>query len=210
LAHDCVACVRFRLGVAVIEFGFGLLIAGAVALVGCTAKVEGGGPKTGSTAEHESDAGTPRMSAVNPQKQLKDLSSDEALALCRDDVAYFEQHISRDVLRKYSCMAAGVNAAADTIGTDEEKWAACQRGYDSCFTSAGEANVLDDCTKTAPRMKTCDATVAEVNQCIIDTANHIKTYASQKPCGNTPPDREGIPLPATCIALEKRCPSLRG
>ena len=116
-------------------------------------------------------------------------------------------------LQEMSCLLTGMITAAFTgPETDAELQAGCKAAYDQCKAQPFEPET-SECTKP---QGTCTATVAELRQCMQDSAKALDTVVADLPsCSEITLDSESDPgtgettNPPSCVALEQKCPGFQ-
>jgi hypothetical protein len=173
------------------------------------------------------------LTSVSGTKTLNALSSSEKSQLCADVNTFAFGTLAPDECRGYSLESTNYAATQDGTLSNSSLQSSCSSTYDTCFasTDGGVATtpLTSDGATTAPIpvdagnpcetlfAADCSATVAELSSCYSDLA---RAYTALPSCDTvTRSDlaalaRDGGPLsgsnetPASCAALESRCPGI--
>jgi hypothetical protein len=167
--------------------GAGITSTGGTTTAGGGSKTGGSGPTgTGGAAPDSPGAGLPNDAV------LSHLTPAQATQLCEQSIAYS---------RGPACLAAGWMAAVLSVGADAE--AACQSMNDECLA----ASTTGDCATASQDLEDCSATVAEYDQCSVDSIEAIADALGGTTCATI--DMAAQPSsedPASCQTLETKCP----
>lgn len=180
------------------------------AFIACSSGGSGGGGAGG---------GSGPTTSVDSSKTGASLSDTEAKQYCEDVQAYQKAQLSEDEQRKYTCGFTAQILASFGAKDDAEAQAKCRSELDKCLakppTTADAGSTADACASFAQRLKDCNATVAELNQCSGDSTAQLKSFASKDFCAEAKADAGFassalLQQPESCKALASKCPSLFG
>lgn len=178
------------------------------AFIACSSGGSGGGGGGGGPT-----------TSVDSSKTGANLSDTEAKQYCEDLQAYQKAQISEDEQKKFSCGFTAQLLASFTAKDDAEAQSKCKSELDKCLakppTAADAGSTADACESFMQRLKSCNATVAELNQCTGDSTAQLKSLATKDFCADAKADAgfASSPLlqqPESCKALASKCPSLFG
>lgn len=190
----------------------------AVASVACSETTDDNGGGGGSGGE------TPSPGGGGSSKKASELSESEAKKYCEDSQVRLEGAFTEADSDKLTCnMLASFGAAMSNPTTDEELQAACKSALADCLADPPREDEPgnedgDPCAKAKEQFATCEATLAEIDKCMDDQVAMLKELASADVCaemkladGEDGADGEGGSkdmTPASCKALESKCPDL--
>jgi hypothetical protein len=192
---------------------FAAMTASAVFASACSSSSGGSGPGS--------------VSSVDSTKTVNSLSDSEAKQYCEDANRYAAAQSNEADAKKVVCGLTAAAIASYGAETDAEAQTKCKAQYTECMnkpadttdTDTDAGTTEDPCADFKSRAKDCSATVGEVNQCLADRAAAFKTLASKDYCAEakvaSPDAGTSSPLtsyddPASCKALQAKCPSLTG
>jgi hypothetical protein len=168
----------------------------------------GSGNKAGSSS---SGGGTGSGVTLPDDKTLGGLTDSEAEQLCDDYEKFASSGSFAATQQEFSCLLSGVlSSALSGAETDAEMQAACKTTYDQCKKAPFEPEA-SECEKPDA---SCTATVAELKQCMEDSAKAFEDLVEQFPtCSELTlesegPDLEEVMDPPSCVALREKCPGL--
>lgn len=173
----------------------------------------GGSGGSGNKAGSSSSGGNPTTGGVlSGDTSLGGLSDGDLAKLC-DEIETFTTTGSYGMsLQEMSCLLTGmITAQFAGPETDAELQAGCKSAYDQCKAQPFEPET-SECMKPEG---TCTATVAELRQCMQDSAKAMETVVADLPtCSELTLDATEDPEitdpmdPPSCVALQAKCPGL--
>jgi hypothetical protein len=167
-------------------------------------------------------ADPPFSSGLPPNSVLGGLNEADLAGLCASSRKYL---LSKPVVQEGDCrIAGGITALFDVLGgsakTDADVQMSCSKGYDQCEAAfASDAGVGD--TMCAAPKPTCTATVSEYEACTTDSVATFQQVVDEQPAckdmklsdihvNDGGPSGPAIQNPASCQALQAKCPELFG
>jgi hypothetical protein len=173
------------------------------------------------------------VTSVSGSEMLNSLSSSEKAQLCANATTFTFDTLAPDECRGYALQSTNSAATQDGTLSDSSLQSSCSSTYELCVASAEDGGSTTppswDGATTGPVSvdagnpcdalfaTDCSATVAELSSCYSDLA---RAYTALPSCDTvTRSDlaalaRDGGPLsgsnatPASCAALESRCPGI--
>ncbi|MEQ8280160.1 MAG: hypothetical protein RMA76_01335 [Deltaproteobacteria bacterium] len=152
--------------------------------------------------------GTSFSAGVDGNKQVKDLTDSDAQTLCKaaEETAndFFDDN--KDGFCKFSGAFAGIFAGS--LGGDAQS--TCEMAVTQCESQASTEPAMCE-----PMVTDCEATIAEIEACYndsLDVAADLLDKFAGKSCADLIADESSLNItadtPASCVALEEKCPSL--
>ncbi len=143
---------------------------------------------------------------------ISDLSDAEIDQVCMTYESYVDSQISPEEQQRFLCTFLGAFSAAFTSpSTDEELQSQCAMLRDECLMDEQMEQPEEDACPL--REETCDATVAEIEACIVDYIDALKPVYAEFQCENATlesgdDDSMDIEpeLPPSCAPVEMKCP----
>jgi hypothetical protein len=176
-------------------------------LRGCLAFVLGLGLAGGCV---EKDSGG-IVTTVNESKPLNDLDENEQQDLCEDVQAWAEDNLNEKLFQRIDCISDAVEAATAGGGGIDE--AACQNAYSDCLNQPYEGEIdFSEAECNPDAFPSCDIAVGEYLACAEDSVALLNNLLNSFSCGNLEEfaQQEEPEYPASCQALEQRCPEWFG
>lgn len=139
-------------------------------------------------------------SGVDGSKSLDTLTDAEIVQVCE----YVETLINESHLDSIECYAGAISQSQE--GGD------CQALYDACIAEVDPEPDPSDCATAAEDpLPECSSmvTLSEVETCLKAEASQLNGISIN--CSTTPAELEGLfelPEPASCAALEEKCPGI--
>ena len=188
-------------------------VASSLFAVACTSSTDGSGGGSGPGA----------VSDVDSSKAVNNLSDSEVKEYCEDGKRYSEAQLAGIDLKKIGCGISAQLLASYGAENDADAQAKCRTQFDECMkqptenTGADAGAQEDDCAAFKEQVANCNATVGEVNQCVADQTAALKALSAKDFCAeakamsnDTPPNTTAFQPPASCKAIQSKCPSLAG
>lgn len=124
------------------------------------------------------DGGGGLDTGIEGDRQLDDLSDEEAQQACRELESYLLTSIDPDEIQRATCTATGIASENTVPGTT------CEAVVDDCTAEPADPLDLDfDCdSATADPLSTCQATVAELEACITEMTGNLDATFSELTC----------------------------
>lgn len=161
-------------------------------------------------------------SGLPPDSILGGLNGTDLAGLCASRQKYL---FSKPVVQEGNCrIAGGIAALFDVLGgtakTDADVQMSCSKGYDQCKAAFASDAGAADAMCTAPK-STCTGTVREYEACVTDSVATFQQVVDEMPAckdmklsdihvNDAGPNGLTIQNPASCQALQTKCPELFG
>jgi hypothetical protein len=209
-----------------------LLLSSVCALVvACATQGDGNTDRYAQLDESEADAeeaddsatggGPPdrpsqRMSSLDGDTRLDQLSDSEHDRMCDEMAGYFEDHLPFEEMEAWSCTMAGVTMAQfSQPEEDQELQFACAAARDECLAADDEEADSGEFDCNIPAQ--CAATVGEWEGCLTTIVEQFQLMMDETPaCEEITIDGidealnfEGVERqPEACEVIEQKCPEL--
>ena len=169
-------------------------------------------------------------SALDPNKELNQLSNQESTQLCNEILSNYNTQIPVERQREYLCaVSAAISSAFQTAFSKDtsQTETRCLDTYEKCLQASAQlttaASVSSaDCASFSASVTSCNGiTVAQVNQCSSEQLALIKTISAATACGQirgasgaggtgvtSAFDATSISANgASCQAIQQKCPN---
>jgi hypothetical protein len=177
---------------------------GASLVIACSS---GGGDDGGG--------GSGSVTSIDSAKSAQTLSDGEAEQYCKDLQAYMTAHMP--ALKKVAC-SLGSAFATITAKTDDEAKSLCRKAFDDCMAAPGDASPgTNTCAEFIGKLKSCPATIGDLNQCIVDQVRGLEALDASAICASakapsssqsmSPQPSPAFTVPESCTRLETSCPN---
>lgn len=151
---------------------------------------------------------------IDPSRPASSLSAAETQQFCKA----FDGLLEDPAIKGSLCQVVSVIAASLLAGngTDAQLQMACTQGYNECLKDDGKAEPgsSSKCEKPAA---SCTATIGEIEQCFSDMKLAFVNLGKSLPAcsaltkasiNQSSPASAEPTMPASCTALEKKCPDV--
>lgn len=182
---------------------------GPVAVIACSSSSSSGG-------------GGGSVTSIDSSKQAGSLSDAEKQQYCKDATNYINSNVSDTDSKKVSCFSKAVQSiytSGSPPTSDADLQSKCKSAYNDCMSKPldkGDAGTSTSSSCSPSEFTNCTATVGELNQCVQDSVAAMKTaYATfDTACDKIQMDGGGLQQsassePASCKALETKCPGMK-
>ena len=155
---------------------------------------------------------SPIDSGLPGDKRADELTPEEAKQLCAAAQKHYEEVISDEELIEYICTSRALAESGGELEVCEEHQQMCvAEPSPEVETIAEEVRAEGICDPIA--LSTCEATVAQVEACLAEFAQHIDVLYASHDCSklaqpNQPPEEESIG--PKCMAIASACPGVGG
>jgi hypothetical protein len=142
-------------------------------------------------------------SALDDDRRLSDLSTSEARSVCKEILGVIEDADWRGVARLGCAFAEALQPQCSDARID------------SCVSQAvsqieADPAQCDEVSDSEVELEACDATVGELGTCLRDLIGAVADLGAGLTCATLDDLTLEVQPPASCSALESRCPGLIG